>query len=224
MDKVIDVKGLYLSYDRKSYILKNASFSIEEREIVIITGVSGSGKSTLMKAIYGDMAIEGGSLKVFDKEINNRNKSILKDIRKNIGIVFQDYKLINEYTAEDNVALPLIIKGYKKLFCKNQARKLLAHVNLSLKANKYPLELSGGEQQRVGVARAISHTPKIILADEPTGNLDEYSSNMIWDLFIKASKELNSCVVVVTHTAPPELDDFHFRRLHLDNGILNEIY
>ena len=224
MEKVIEARKIYLSYDKKNNIIRNASFSIKAREVVIITGVSGSGKSTLLKSFYGDIAISNGSLRVKNHELFKVSKQDLRDMRKNIGIVFQDYKLINNYTAEENVALPLEIQGYKNDFCKKQARKLLAHVSLSLKAKKYPYELSGGEQQRIGVARAIAHNPKLILADEPTGNLDEYSSNLIWDLFQKASKEIGATVVVVTHTLPKELDDFHYRRLHLEDGVLNEIY
>ena len=224
MGNIIEAKDIYLAYNKQANVIKNVSFSMKEGEVVIITGVSGSGKSTLMKALYGDIKTLNGSLKVMGSELSETSKSTLRNIRQKIGIVFQDYKLINDYSVEDNVALPLFIQGYKKAFCKKQAKNLLAHVNLGLKATKYPLELSGGEQQRIGVARAISHNPKIILADEPTGNLDEYSSSIIWDLFQKASTELNACVVVVTHTLPNGLYDFNYRRLHLEDGILNEVY
>lgn len=224
MDNIIEAKDIYIAYDAQANVIRNVSFSMKAGEVVIITGVSGSGKSTLMKALYGDIKILSGSLRVSGHELNKIDKVKLRSIRQDIGIVFQDYKLINEYSVEDNVALPLSIQGYKSSFCKKQAKNLLAHVNLALKAKKYPPELSGGEQQRVGVARAISHNPKIILADEPTGNLDEYSSSIIWDLFHKASKELNACVIVVTHTLPNELYDCHYRRLHLEDGALNEVY
>jgi cell division transport system ATP-binding protein len=224
VNNIIEAKDIYLAYNSQANVIKNASFIMKEGEVIIITGVSGSGKSTLMRALYGDLKILNGSLKVIGNELSEISKTKLRTIRQNIGIVFQDYKLINEYSVEDNVALPLSIQGYKSSFCKKQAKNLLAHVNLGLKAKKYPLELSGGEQQRVGVARAISHNPKIILADEPTGNLDEYSSSIIWDLFQKASKELSACVVVVTHTLPGELYDCHYRRLHLEDGVLNEVY
>ncbi len=224
MDNIIEAKDIYLAYDNQANIIKNASFSMKEGEVIVITGVSGSGKSTLMKALYGSIDIINGSLKVMGSELYKTDKFRIRAIRQNIGIVFQDYKLINDYNVEDNVALPLSIQGYKKAFCKKQAKNLLAHVNLALKAKRYPLELSGGEQQRIGVARAISHNPKIILADEPTGNLDEYSSSIIWDLFQRASIELKACVVVVTHTLPSELYDFNYRRLHLEDGVLNEIY
>ena len=224
MGNIIEAKDIYLAYNSQANIIKNTSFTMGEGEVIVITGVSGSGKSTLMKALYGDIKILNGSLRVLGSELSSIDKMSLRSIRQSIGIVFQDYKLIDEYSVEDNVALPLSIQGYKSSFCKKQARNLLAHVSLALKAKKYPPELSGGEQQRVGVARAISHIPKIILADEPTGNLDEYSSSIIWDLFQKASKELNACVIVVTHTLPSELYDSHYRRFNLEDGVLSEVY
>jgi len=223
---MIEANKIYLSYDNQNYIIKNTSFHIKPKDIVVITGVSGSGKSTLLKSLYGEMSILGGSLIINNQELFGIEKSALKELRQNIGVVFQDYKLINTYTAEENVSLPLQIQGYKNSYCKQQAKKLLSHVNLRLKTNKYPLELSGGEQQRIAVARAISHNPKIILADEPTGNLDEYSSAIIWDLFYRASKDMGASVVVVTHTLPKELDHVHYRRFHLDleDRVLHEIF
>ena len=107
-----------------------------------------------------------------------------------MGIIFQDYKLVNEWTVAKNVVLPLMIAGYSVDVQNTQALRLLKHVKLSEHADKYPMELSGGEQQRVATARALSHNPILILADEPTGNLDEYSSDLIWNLLVGANTDL----------------------------------
>lgn len=117
--------------------------------------------------------------------------------------------------------LPMVINGYKKEVCKSQVEKLLVHIKLSHKANKFPLELSGGEQQRVAMARALAHNPTIILADEPTGNLDDYSSELIWNLLKGVNEQLGITVVVVTHRMPDRLN-IPFRRLHIEEGVVYE--
>jgi cell division transport system ATP-binding protein len=140
-----------------------------------------------------------------------------------MGIIFQDYRLINEWNVEKNVVLPLMIAGYSEDMQKAQARRLLKHVKLAEYANKYPLELSGGEQQRVGVARALSKNPVVILADEPTGNLDDYSSNMIWDLMENACLQLETTVVVVTHKIPT-MFSLPYRHFIIEYGGIYEVH
>ena len=217
---MILANDLCLSYDKNINIINNAKFKINSKDFVFITGSSGSGKSTLLKSFYSDIKIKSGTLLVnkFDlKSINNQN---LRDLRKSIGIVFQDYKLIKEYTVEENIMLPLKINGYSDKLSKDQAFKLLKHVKLPSKLKSYPDELSGGEQQRVAVARALSHNPKIIFADEPTGNLDEYSASVIWNLLKKANEQLGIAVIVVTHHIP---DNFGipYRKFSISSG---EVY
>ena len=146
----------------------------------------------------------------------------LRVLRKDIGIIFQDYKLINEYTIEENIMIPLKINGYSNEVSKDQANKLLAHVKLGHRAGYYPNELSGGEQQRVAVARALAHNPKIIIADEPTGNLDDYSADVVWNLLKGANEQLGITVVVVTHRVPRNLG-IKFRQLSLEDGIIYEV-
>jgi len=203
MSNVISAKNLTLAYDNgRKEIIKNASFNIKKGDFVFITGPSGSGKSTLLKSLYGQLKPKEGNLVVGGRDLANIGSRQLQDLRTHMGIIFQDYKLINEWTVAKNVVLPLMIAGYSLDVQETQAHRLLKHVKLSEHADKYPLELSGGEQQRVGVARALAKNPVVILADEPTGNLDDYSSNVIWDLMENACQQLETTVLVVTHKIP----------------------
>ena len=202
MSNVIHASQLTLSYGSNEDIIRDANFSIKKGEFVFITGPSGSGKSTLLKALYGQLRPKEGSLVVGGLDLANISTKKLQELRTHLGIIFQDYKLINEWTVAKNVILPLMIAGYDSNIQEAQAQKLLHHVKLSDSLEKYPLELSGGEQQRVGVARALAKNPVVILADEPTGNLDEYSSNVIWELMQNACTQLETTVLVVTHKIP----------------------
>lgn len=203
MSNVIQASHLTLAYEKgEKEIIKDANFSIKKGEFVFITGPSGSGKSTLLKALYGHLKPSEGSLIVGGLDLANIRQSKLQELRTHMGIIFQDYKLVNEWTVAKNVVLPLMIAGYSTQIQETQARRLLKHVKLSEYEDRYPLELSGGEQQRVGVARALAKNPVVILADEPTGNLDDYSSNVIWDLMENACQQLNTTVLVVTHKIP----------------------
>jgi len=203
MSNVIHASHLTLAYGKgEKEIIKDANFSIKKGEFVFITGPSGSGKSTLLKALYGQLKPSEGSLVVGGLDLANIRQKKLQELRTHMGIIFQDYKLVNEWTVSKNVVLPLMIAGYATEVQETQARRLLKHVKLSEHADRYPLELSGGEQQRVGVARALAKNPVVILADEPTGNLDDYSSNVIWDLMENACQQLDTTVLVVTHKIP----------------------
>jgi len=203
MSNVIQASHLTLAYDRGSKeIIKNANFRIKKGDFVFITGPSGSGKSTLLKALYGQLKASEGQIMVGGLDLSKIKTNKLQELRTHMGIIFQDYKLVNEWTVAKNVVLPLMIAGYSTDIQEVQAKRLLKHVKLSEYENRYPLELSGGEQQRVGVARALAKNPVVILADEPTGNLDEYSSNVIWDLMENACQQLDTTVLVVTHKIP----------------------
>jgi cell division transport system ATP-binding protein len=201
MSNVIRASNLTLAYDNK-VIINDANFSIKKGEFVFITGPSGSGKSTLLKSLYGQIKPREGNLVIGGLDLANIRPKKLQELRTHLGIIFQDYKLVNEWSVSKNVVLPLMIAGYSTEVQETQARRLLSHVKLTDHADKYPLELSGGEQQRVGVARALAKNPVVILADEPTGNLDDYSSNVIWDLMENACQQLDTTVLVVTHKIP----------------------
>jgi cell division transport system ATP-binding protein len=219
---MIKAKDIYLSYDKDRFIIKKGNFHIKNQEFVFIGGTSGMGKSTLLKSLYGDIILRHGDLEINGINLKNISNGNLKKLRRDIGIVFQDYKLIKEWTIEQNIMLPLMINGYSKDVSYEQALKLLNHVKLSHRVGYYPAELSGGEQQRIAVARAIAHNPKIILADEPTGNLDDYSAEVVWNLLKGANEQLGITVVVVTHRVPKNFG-LNFRQLSIEDGVIYEV-
>ena len=222
MDKVILAENLSLAYSNEETIINKVNFSIDSGSFVFITGASGSGKSTLLKSLYGGLKPKEGSLIVGGVELRGAAASKLNFLRKHIGIVFQDYKLVKEWSIEKNIMLPLIINGYEKSITQTQVDSLLKHVRLKHQAGKYPQELSGGEQQRVAMARALAHNPILILADEPTGNLDEYSSQLIWNLLEGANSQLRTTVIVVTHHIP-ELLNVAYKHFHIEYGSIHEV-
>ncbi|MBN2816830.1 MAG: ABC transporter ATP-binding protein [Campylobacterales bacterium] len=222
MDKVIIADNLSLAYSNDETIINKVKFSIDSGSFVFITGASGSGKSTLLKSLYGALKPKEGSLIVGGVELKGVSSSKLNFLRKHVGIVFQDYKLVKEWTIEKNIMLPLIINGYEKSVTQNQVDSLLKHVRLKHQAGKYPLELSGGEQQRVAMARALAHNPILILADEPTGNLDDYSSQLIWNLLEGANSQLKTTVIVVTHHIPESMN-IDYKHFHIEYGSIHEV-
>jgi len=224
MSNVISASHLTLAYDGgEKEIIKDANFNIKKGEFVFITGPSGSGKSTLLKALYGQMKPREGDLVVGGLNMSTVRNNKLQELRTHMGIIFQDYKLVNEWTVAKNVVLPLMIAGYSLDVQQTQAQRLLKHVKLTDYGEKFPLELSGGEQQRVGVARALAKNPVVILADEPTGNLDDYSSNVIWDLMENACQQLDTTVLVVTHKIPA-IFSLPYRHFIIENKGVYEVH
>ena len=222
MQKIISASGLCLGYENGQNLITDAKFDIYSDDFVFITGQRGSGKSTLLKSFYGQMKPSAGSLSVCLTDMTDITQQNLDKLRQRIGVVFQNYRLISEWNIEKNVMLPLMIKGLSANVCKNQATKLLKHVNLLHRAHKYPNELSGGEQQRAAMARALAHNPNLLLCDEPTGSLDEYSSDVIWGLLRSAKEFLGTCIVVVTHKVPSSLR-VPYRHFVIEDGHLHEI-
>ena len=211
MPPIIHATNLSLAY-RSETILTDLNFTINEGDLIFITGMSGSGKSTLLKTFFGAIRPSAGELNVNSYPMQKISKGIVNKLRRTLGIIFQDYKLIKEWDIEKNIALPMIIAGYSKEITHSQVDKLLTHVKLSHRKDRMPNELSGGEQQRVGVARALSHNPNIILADEPTGNLDDFSTQIVMDLFFKVH-EMGKTVIIVTHKMPENLT-IDYRHFH----------
>lgn len=202
MTKIIEVKNLKKSFktgDTELVVLDGMSFEIEEGDFFAITGRSGSGKSTLLYQLglldhpnSGDIFIDGVNVTVLSQE--ERTKFRLKEL----GYVFQDYALVPELTAIENTVIPLLMQGLEKLEAYSKAEKALQKIGLGFRLHNLPNQLSGGEQQRVSIARAIAHDPKIIFADEPTANLDSETADQV----IKAFLELNAqgqTILMVTH-------------------------
>lgn len=221
MSALIIAKNLTLGY-KNEIIIKNANFAVNQYDFIFISGKSGSGKSTLLRALYGDLAPKSGDLSVLGLDLSYAKAAQIAALRRAMGVIFQDYKLINSWNVEKNVMLPMMIAGFGRDVWKNRIENLLKHVNLSHKASKMPLELSGGEQQRVAMARALSHNPHLILADEPTGNLDDYSSDVIWRLLREVNQQLKITVLVVTHRIP-EMFGINYRHLRIEEGEIYEV-
>lgn len=178
--------------------LNDVSLELNKGEFMFIMGHSGSGKSTLLKLIYGAEKPTSGMVSLFGKNVPKLNSKYTAALRRKLGIVFQDYKLIKNKTIWENVAFALEVQGARKDYIKKKVADVLGFVELNLRARDYPYMLSGGEQQRVGIARALVNNPKLLLADEPTGNLDEKNS----DLILKILTEINNMgttLLVATH-------------------------
>ncbi len=179
-------------------VLKQVSLNVGHGEIAGIVGPSGSGKSTLLMVIAGLDGVDTGTVRVAGECLNDRSEDEVASFRgRNIGIVFQSFHLIPNMTALENVAVPLELAGHRDAFA--LAERELAAVGLKERVTHYPGELSGGEQQRVAIARALAPQPKILIADEPTGNLDQTTGRQICDLLFSKAAERNMTLVLVTH-------------------------
>ena len=205
-------------YAEVSDALVNVSFTIGKGEMVFLTGRSGAGKSTLLKLIALVETVSRGQVFLDGQNLNRVSQREIPFIRRKIGLIFQDYKLLNDRTVADNIALPLLIAGYNHQDIKRRVRAVLDKVGLVGKEKSYPLSLSGGEQQRVGIARAVVNKPSLILADEPTGNLDPELSTEIICLF-KQFKQVGVTVFVATHDLTQVVES-GCRQLILDRGRL----
>lgn len=182
------------------HIIRGASFKIERGISVSITGASGSGKSTLLNILGGLDHFNSGRCVVDGMNLGNMSENMLSSYRrKTVGLVFQFHYLLNDFTALENVMLPAFISGENKKSALNRARVLLEEVGLDGRLNHYPAKLSGGERQRVAVARSLINNPALILADEPTGNLDDENSKIVTTLLYENAKKHGATLIVVTH-------------------------
>ena len=195
MIKIENLKKFYGA----TQIIDGVSLTVEKGEIFAIVGHSGAGKSTLLRCINGLEDYQGGSLKVFDKEISALKDKELRELRKDVGMIFQHFALMARKTAFENVATPLKFWGYSDGEIKKRVSELLELVGLANKAASYPGELSGGQKQRVAIARALALSPKILLSDEATSALDPNTTNSILELLKQINQTLNISVVLVTH-------------------------
>ena len=223
----IDIKMIKLSNLSMSYalgeslveVLRDIDLRIEPGERIAIAGPSGSGKTTLLLLLAGLERPSAGTVAFDGLALEQLDRDQLADLRRDhIGIVFQSFHLVPSLSALDNVALPLEIAGRRD--ARTRAEQLLVKVGLGARQRHYPSQLSGGEQQRVAIARALVHEPKLVLADEPTGNLDEHTGEEIADLLFKLNRDSHSTLVLVTHDT--ELAGRCDRILRLHEGALSE--
>jgi len=186
-------------FQQKILVLSDVSFTVNSGELVYMVGKTGSGKSNLLKLMYGDVAPASGEMEVVGYDMRHIKTKNIQRLRRKLGIVFQDYQLLQDRSVSENLTFITKVTGWKdKKLCNKRIEEVLEMVGLKTKGHKMPHQLSGGEQQRVCIARALINNPEVILADEPTGNLDPESSYDIFYLFKKISEQ-GTAVLVATH-------------------------
>lgn len=197
--KASHLSKTYIDSDQRIEVLKDASLEVNAGELICITGKSGCGKSTMLHIMGLLDTPDSGDLIICDKSIQSNSPQASSIRNQELGFVFQFHYLIDDLSATENVALPLLISGINESSAKSRAKELLVLLGLEQRLNRYPNQLSGGEQQRVSLARALANKPKLVLADEPTGNLDPSHSNEVWEMIRKLNHDLNQAFVIVTH-------------------------
>ena len=198
MATIIDYRGVQVDRAERT-VLKDVTFSVEEGEFRYLVGRVGSGKSSLMKTMYAEVPIEMGEAKIFDYDLSAIRRKDVPMLRRQIGVVFQDFQLLSDRSVYDNLLFVLKATGWKnKTDIDERINEVLSEVGMEHKSYKMPHELSGGEQQRIAIARALLNRPKLILADEPTGNLDQETGHQIMSLLHRICAE-GTAVIMATH-------------------------
>ena len=223
-DSILQVRGLVKTYPSAAgqplSVLRDLYLTVQRGEFLAITGESGTGKSTLLHVLGALDRPDGGSVFMDGTDVFTRDDAALSAFRnQSVGFVFQFHHLLPEFTAEENVMMPALIAGRRPGKVRDRARQLLADVGLSARADHRPGELSGGEKQRVAMARALMNEPALVLADEPTGNLDEKTADLLHTELLRLCRAQGQTFVVVTHNR--EFATMADRRLVLENGQLN---
>jgi cell division transport system ATP-binding protein len=214
---MIRFSHVFKEYPRSGTALNDVSFHIRKSEFSFLTGHSGSGKSTMLRLIHMAEKPTRGEVRVSGYSSEHINRREIALLRRKIGYVFQDFRLLANRTAADNVAFALEVTGTRPVVIRSKVGKLLARVGLAAKAEAYPHELSGGEQQRVAVARALVHDPLVLLADEPTGNLDERATRGVFDL-MRSINTSGTAVLFATHNLELVRSASNCRVIELDHG------
>lgn len=216
---MIHLENVSKVYNNGVHAIKNMTLHIDEGEFVYVIGPTGSGKSTFIKLLDGEEVPDSGKVSVAGIDVGALKHKKVPYYRRNIGVVFQDFRLLPNLTVFENIAFAMEVIGEPKNVVRRRVREVLELVSLSEKAKSFPRELSGGQQQRATIGRAIVNRPKVLIADEPTGNLDPSMSNEIIDLLEKINKEEKTTIVMVTHDI--NLVDQHKKRtIALEEGFV----
>jgi cell division transport system ATP-binding protein len=217
---MIQLHNVFMSYQRDATALNGVSLNIPKGDFVFLTGISGAGKSTLLRLLYAALKPTRGQVLIDGQNVTRLNRAQIPYVRRSIGVVFQDFKLLPNRTVLENVAITLEVLGWGKKDIGKKVYHILKQMGIEQKINSTPLRLSGGEQQRVALARALVNDPKILLADEPTGNLDEENKEQILSIFREANIR-GTTVVVATHDRRL-IENSHKRVIVLDKGVIVE--
>ncbi len=205
-------------YQGDSLILENVNIEIEKGEFVYLVGKTGTGKSSLLKTLYGDLELKEGEATVTEYDLSKMDWKRVPFLRRNLGVIFQDFQLLTDRNVYENMLFVLKATGWKdKKLMEEKINDVLDKVGLKTKGFKMPFELSGGEQQRVGIARALLNSPKLILADEPTGNLDPQTSDEIMTLLASICRDYGTAIVMATHDYRV-IQKFPSRTIKTENG------
>ncbi len=217
---VIEFSNVTVSYDHQP-VLDNVNFSLGNGEFTYLIGQTGAGKSSFLRLIYRDLLPDSGDVRVADLDVTSIPDKKVPYLRRRLGIVFQDFQLLPDRSVYDNVAFSLQVTGENKSYIKQRVLEVLGMVGLSHKRKNMPNDLSGGEKQRVVIARALANEPRIMLADEPTGNLDPGASAEIMEL-LKQINNRGMAVLMVTHDYDT-VKQYPYRTVKLENGHINDI-
>lgn len=210
-------------YQGKNLILSNVNFEVSKGEFVYMIGKTGSGKSSLLKTLYGDLYLKEGDGYVTGFDLKKLTWQSVPLLRRNLGIVFQDFRLLTDRNIHDNLEFVLTATGWKdKVLMKEKIENVLNKVGLRGKGFKMPYEMSGGEQQRVDIARALLNNPKLIIADEPTGNLDPDTTDEIMQLLFNICRDYNTAFVIATHDYSI-IHKYPARVVRIEHGGIHEI-
>jgi cell division transport system ATP-binding protein len=198
-DPIVSVRNANI-YQGENLILQDVNFTVTRGEFIFLVGKTGTGKSSLLKTLYGELPLKEGEGNVVGFDLKEMNWKKVPFLRRNLGVVFQDFQLLTDRNVQENLRFVLKATGWKdEKLIQEKINDVLDKVGLKSKGFKMPFEMSGGEQQRVDIARALLNSPKLILADEPTGNLDPETSDEIMQLLIQISKDLGTSIIMATH-------------------------
>ncbi len=218
---MISLSHVYKTFVADQHVLKNLQLDVPDGQFVFLMGPSGAGKTTLFRIMTGFEKVSSGNVRINGFSVSDLSSREMSKFRLSIGVVFQDFKLLNDRTVFENVALPLEILRMSKWEVVERVERILKRVNLSKKMNENPAHLSGGEKQRVAIARALVHDPELVIADEPTGNLDWRLSEEIMNLFCEAN-EKGTTILIATHDQEIVKNHSSKRVIKIENGQIFE--